>query len=569
MKKKISITLFAFLSISFLFSQVVNDSQLLKSDNWIYSAMETLALDSQTPVFFDTRPMSVGEIKYCLSQFDYEKLSESGKILYQQVQKYLNTTKYLGKNSQLGMFPDDSITRLSVGLNLNPEFYARTNKNIPTTINYFYKDWSFTLPAIFGISDYVTIQFDYFRGKNYESSRDPDAYTNYPLEDKESEYEYPRFAYGNASAVFDKWGFSATIGKEGYSIGETKLGSIIYNSTFETDAYSVLSAYAPNFKYNLIFSQVDYKKFLYFHNFNFKFFDNLKIGFTEGCLRNGPIELRFLNPAMILHSFYSAYTYAEDTQEKYDLGNHYCSYMGITVDYYPIENLRLYALWAQTEMQLKGELSSSHGKMLPDGYGLQAGIDLTLPARDVGFFDFNIEGIYTTPYLYVKQSPEWSMIKFRKDVKHSDDVISWLGTPYGPDAIVLTVNGKYTEAQKFSVGIENLFAMKGEVDGNTLLTTDVSKYESSGQLYPSYYPSVAHSLGQLSESEAISKARDKSLSGIIQYRNDIIISGEYYFSSKIRASAEGIYTLIFNNNHKENDFQQGFELKLSLGIQLL
>ena len=93
---------FSFLLLIFVFTnlnaQVVNDGQLLKSDFWIYQDLETLSLESKEVLFWDTTPVSVGEIKFYLKQLDYEKLSQNGKDLYNKVYDYLYTTSYIGKN---------------------------------------------------------------------------------------------------------------------------------------------------------------------------------------------------------------------------------------------------------------------------------------------------------------------------------------------------------------------------------------------------------------------------------------------------------------------------------------
>ena len=547
----------------FLFGKTLNDAQLLKSDNWIYKALATLSLETKESIFLDTKPISVGEIKFYLSQIDFENLSESGKILYQKVDEYLFSTYHLGKKTVFNLFPKNSATKIWFGTKLNPELYLKSNKNIPSTTNYFYHDNPLTIPIMMGFSQNIALELDIFWGKDLESSLDRNSFTNIPLNDSQREYEYPKYAYGNIAKNFKNWGISATIGKEGFSIGETKLGSVIYNSTFETDCYSVLSAYSSNLKYNLIFSQVDSSKFLFLHNFNLKILPNLKIGFTEGGLKHGAVELRFLNPTMILHSFYSASDYSRFDNNQYNLGNHYCSYMGITVDFYPIKNLRLYALWAQTELQIGGELESVYGQLLPNGYGLQVGVDYSIPANKKEFINLNIEGLYTTPYLYVKQSPDWSMVKTEQKQGQSIDAASWLGSPFGPDTFALTCSFEYENPQKWSFGFENLFLMKGEIDINTILKTKTIQDENGTNSYPSYYPSCAYYLGVLSEEDAIYKARKKGLSGIIQYRNDISLLGEYHFFPNFKVSANGTYTLIFNKNHKKGDFQQGFELKLA------
>lgn len=588
MKTTNKILLFIALFILFtqqVFAQITNDSQLIKSNHWVYDAIYTLSYESKEVLFLDNPPLSVGELKFHLRQLDYEKLSDSGKVLYDEVHNFLYTTNYIRKekfqkiisnvfpnqNFESSNFEDEElVTRISADLEITPELYARTNQEIASTVTYYYKGWPFNLPLVMGIANNFALEFDLSFGKNYETSQFTDSFTNIPVNYEQLEFEYPRYAYGNTGVYFDKWGLSATVGKEGFTIGKTNLGSVIYNSTFETDAYSVLNAYSPNFKYNLVFTQVEKEKFLYLHNFNFKLFPNLKFSLTEGGLRNGPIELRYLNPAMILHNFYCSFQdFPEDSCTKYNLGSHYSSYLGVSLDYYPIKNLRIYALWANTELQTPGELTSTYGKLLPDGYSLQGGFEYSIPSKDLGFFNINSELLYACPFLYIKQSPDWSMVKIREDFKRAKDVVTWIGTPLGPDTFAFDFNIGYNQPQKWSINLGYLLTLKGEINTDTILQTAKSKVDSSDATeYPSYYPYVAYLLGLISAEDGIEIAREKWLLGTIQYRNDISISGDYYFSSFFKMSAQGTYSFVLNNKHNEGNFQQGVELKLSCTCKL-
>lgn len=582
-KKNFFSLLFIFF-VTFMYAQITNDSQLIKANHWVYDAIYTLSFESKEVLFLDTPPISVGEIKFYLKQINYDTLSHSGKNLYDKVYNFLYTDDYLKKikifgkkklaeqkaehnyDSKITDKSDDNFkTRISADLELNPELYARTNKEIDSTVTYYYKGWPFNLPLILGVANNVTLEFDLTFGKNYETSKFTDSFTNIPFNYEQLEFEYPRYAYGNVGAFFDNWGLSATIGKEGFTVGKTSLGSVIYNSTFETDAYSVITAYSSNFKYNLIFTQVEKEKFLYLHNFNIKLFPNLKFSLTEGGLRHGPIELKFLNPAMILHSFYCSFQdFPEDAITKYNLSSNYSSYLGVTLDYYPIKNLRLYALWANTELQTSSELVSNYGKLFPDGYALQGGFNLSFPTKNSSYYAINSEILYACPFLYIKQSPDWSMVKIREDLKREKDVITWIGTPLGPDTFAFDINFEYKEPRHWSVNLGYLLTLKGEVNTDTILKTALSKSDPTDTTeYPAYYPSVSYYLGLLSEEEAIAIARKKWLSGVIEYRNDISVSSEYYFGDKFIVSAQGTYTFVKNNNHKENNFQHGFELKFS------
>lgn len=537
-------------------TQVVNDSQVLKENHWIYQDFKIIFSECRISAFFDVAPISVGELKFYLKQIDYEKLSLSGQNLYDKIYNFLyNQPK--------------ATTKYNIGLRLNPEFYLTTNKDIESSIRYFYKDWPATLPVIIGIADNFALQADFFYGKHFYSSIDSSSITNIPFKMKDGDGEFPKFAYGNMTWLFNNWGIAAQIGKEGFRIGETQLGSVIYNSTFETDAYSVFSAFTEKFKYDLIFSQVNYDRFLYLHTFNINFFPNLKITLTEGGLREGPIELRFFNPIMLVHSFFPAKDYERDLNEKYDLDNHYCAYFGITLDYYPIPNLRLYGLWSQTENQSKSELASgNYGKLLPNGYGLQLGADFNYPSKHGGFYIANIEGLYTSPFLYVKQSPNWSLVKYRFDLNHQKkDVASWIGSPFGPDTFALTTSFGYKQPEKWSAKFSYLLVMKGEIDADTLLTTskpDQEKHPDDQNEYPAYYPAVNYYLGIEDLEDAIIRARDISLTGIVQYTNKFTLSGEFFITPKLKSSMDTSYIFVFNNKHKKDNFQQGFEIKLAL-----
>lgn len=539
--------------------QITNDSQLLKENHWIYKELNILLTEARTTAFVDTAPLSVGELKFYLKSINYENLSTNGQNLYDKIYSYLYNQP-------------NAITRYSFGLKINPELYARTNQNIESSVRYYYQDWALTLPIIIGISDYFTLETDFFLGNVYRESIKPKTITNIPLNANSVETDFPKYTYGNAGIYFENWGITGTVGKEGFSIGDTQLGSIIYNSTFETEAYSVLSAYTQKFKYNMIFSQVEYDKFLYLHNLNFKLFPNLKISITEGGLRNGPIELKFFNPIMLVHQYFPAKIYERDLDDKYDLDNQYCAYFGITVDYYPIKNLRLYGLWAQTENQGKEELKSTYGQLLPNGYALQIGADYIHPSNKGGYYLANIEGLYTSPFMYIKQSPDWSLIRYRFDLNNQKkDVASWIGTPFGPDTIALTSSFGYQQPGKWGAKLSYLLVMKGEIDADTLITVKATPKNDPDDTteYPAYYPAVSYYLGKETAEAAIDRARNMNLTGTVQITNRITASGEYYFTDKIKLTGEGSYIFVFNNQHKKNNFQQGLELKLALSYNLL
>ena len=90
-------------------------------------------------------------------------------------------------------------------------------------------------------------------------------FTNIPYGSNHIDFNLPCFSYGSTGAFFDNWGISFHMGKQGMQLGNTKLGSIVYNNTFETDFYSELSIFSERLKYSLNVSQIDNETFLYLH----------------------------------------------------------------------------------------------------------------------------------------------------------------------------------------------------------------------------------------------------------------------------------------------------------------
>ena len=148
--KKLLSTLIILLISSFFaaHSQVLNDAQLLKPGNWVYEAMQDLSTESRKAIFLDTQPISVGELKFYLSKINYESLSESGKALYSKVENYLYTSNSI-------LYPNDSATKLYVNVKLTPEYYLRTNKEVPSTAGKYFESYPLEIPMMFGFSENV------------------------------------------------------------------------------------------------------------------------------------------------------------------------------------------------------------------------------------------------------------------------------------------------------------------------------------------------------------------------------------------------------------------------------
>ena len=167
--KRLFILLTLFLFSTFIYSQVLNDSQIINGNHWLYDDFNTLSLETRTANFTSNRPLTVGELRMHFREYDREELSDAGKVIYDRIDEYLSTEKNLfpGKMFQAGL-----------GFVVAPELCYKSNNQIGWTYNYYYKNNFLTLETGLGIADYFSLGGDLFLGKNYYYSTKNDNFTN-------------------------------------------------------------------------------------------------------------------------------------------------------------------------------------------------------------------------------------------------------------------------------------------------------------------------------------------------------------------------------------------------------
>ncbi len=561
MKKIVFTLLISFLTFS-LFAKSGNSTQVIKSGHWIYDDLEALCMEAKTEYFFETQPMSIGEMKFYFTRIPYEKLSDSGKVLYEKVKAFLN------KNDDF--FPEQEL-RLFGNIKLNPEFYYKSNKDINWSFDYYIKDFFITIPVIFGFSDYVTIEPDFIIAKNQPSVADPYNFTNIVYGGDQFEFTFPRFAYGAAGHAFENWGLNFIIGKEGLQIYNTQLGSILYNRTFETDMYCSLNLYTEYLKYSLHVAEVDNTKFLYLHQLNLRPFKWLKINVLEGSLLNAPFELRYLNPFMLMHQFNSWTQYGDalsESENKYYGEGHFCAYFGLMGEIIPCRNLRIYGMYAQNEILDMGGSRADSSLSVPDSIGFQLGIQYNIDLKNSALIKTYLEAIYTSPYLYVKQSPDWSLYRRRVNVQTDGDTCTWIGSPFGPDSFAVILKGEYDSQEKWAAGISYTLLIHGENTAETLFRQKSTVENSNGEdeeIY-SYYPYVQYGLAKTDE-ERIA-ARDKGrymwMTGNVTYQNQIKLYGSYSILDNLNVYGQGVYIIKMQNSEINHGIEIGCGVEYKL-----
>lgn len=576
MKKIVFALLISLLSFS-VFAKSGNSTQVIQSGHWVYDDLYTICAETRQTQFLENQPLTVGELKFYLRQIPYENLSFQGKVLYDKVKAFLTKSD--------DFFPEQEL-RFYINPRANPEFYYKSNPDIDWSFNYNYKNFLLTVPIIIGFSDYITIEPDVFIGKNYIASKDPYNFTNIPYGGGQFEFMTPRFAYGSTGITFDNWGVNFHVGKEQMQIGTAQLGSIIYNKTFETDAYFQLNVFSKWLKYTMNVVQVCNSKFFYTHELDFRVFRNLRLAVIEGSLLNSSFELRYLNPFMFMHQFGSWIDYGDkltDAEKTIYTEGHFCAYLAFALEYVPVNNVRIYAMYSQNEILDLGGDRSDAALSVPDSLGGQLGVEVNIPL-DFGYIKAYTEAVYTSPYLYIKQSPNWSLIRERNDMLTGQKVYSWMGLPYGPDCFAVKAGTNLYTSEKWSCGISYLFKMHGEnypsifknkIHVKNIGTEEEPEYittddEDDEEIY-GYYPSVEYHTADNDDEciEAKNKGRYMWITGTPEISNQIAINGSYNFLTNLQVYGQLAYTFVYNTSNQPGKISHGVEIALGMEYRLL
>ena len=436
-KRLSSVFFVVFALSSAIFSVPRRGSDLVPSGHWLYDAFSSIEMDFGRWNFFDQTPLTVMELKGMLDEIPYEKLSEAGKAQFLRVQEYF---------SQFDLSLDAGVFSLGIEPKVNVEAYAKTNSNLNWLYNYHERQRLAEIPVRVTLSDYLTVYMGLGVGQRRSFMSKNDNYVNHVFEEAAFDPNITHSTYLSAGYRWNNGvGVNLNFGMGRHNFGRASLGSVIQSDYLTDLPYGSLRVYSPIFTYAFNISQLNPKETMYAHEIDFRLFRKFTFGFLEGGAAYDVFDIKFLNPFGIFHA--------------YELNNQYdwISYMGVKFNYVPCKNLRLYFLIGKTEHQMFTEQTSGAGA-LPEGRGLQGGLDLQFPVKG-GFLKFNMEGYYASPYLWIKQSPNWSLVSAKGDDKGSE--YEWIGSPVGPDSIAGKFSAGYEKPGKWSVDLNYIFAARG------------------------------------------------------------------------------------------------------------
>ncbi len=545
-----------------IFSRVPRGAQeLVPAGHWIYDSLREVALECGKVNFADSAPLTIQEIKLYMKEIDEEDLSDSALEQLRRIESWFEESN-LAFASGL----------ISIGLepSVNVSAFYKTNDDISWVYDRYERKPFLDAPATIGVGDFVTMQMDVFLGQNKGASLSNSKYVNIPLSADDIDINFPDTGYlSTGKMLSENTGVSFQIGRGSRTVGTTQNGSIIWSDYLTGVSYAWLSLFAPNFKYSGGVSQFNVDKYLYTHTIEARLFKKFQITFLEGLLVNAPMELRYLNPWTIFHGFAAWREYEPDDD---DPESHTCDYFGVKIQFTPVKNVRLYGLFAMTQFQTPYETSNYPDDSTPNGIGTQAGGEWYIPYGN-GRFRFGIEGYWADPYLYIKESPNWSMVRtYSENMGDKAIFYEWLGSPFGPDTISGSLSAGYEVPGKWSANLSYLFMARGEYSGTSIFdklheATGWGGQKTEFKMDDETRTAWAYPYEKQSDWK---ERRDMfSPSGTPEFVNKIALRGVFHATDAIKFTAQPAFVAVSNWKHNSGSVRTGFEVAFAVDVNIL
>jgi hypothetical protein len=536
---------FSFYSIKNLYS--LPPQKQIQPGDWAYDAIALLSRE-QGKVFFTDSRITVTQMEKYLEEIDIDSLSESGLVIYDRLAAYLKSEP--PKNLQ-----SDALS-LWFNVALQPEAYFKSNENNLWIYNDHSRNPILQLPWGFNLGTWITAEMELYFGQNEYAATLHDNYTNIPLDPvAQADIHFPRRAYISVgSPVGEASGFNLAFGVGENFFGRTRTGSIIISEYLERTVYAQASIYSPFLKYTAQVLQYEVNRYHYMHYIQIRPHRTFSFSVGEGVMVNAPLELRFLNPFIIYHSYESYKTYEKynddvangGDKEVEDFNGHsrIGSYLGVRFEYQPVRNFRFYGLFVMDVWNLPMKKNHWEDTLYPDAVGFQAGTEFSFPVKE-GYWEFGLEGVYTYPYLYIMWSRGWSFFKEVRELDIMNPRLRyWTGTPFGPDTIAGTFWAGFRSSTNWSAGFSFTFSAQGE-------RSDLYIFERFGDdtIRPTHlvYDVTVPPSGE---------------SPVYTYTASL--RGEYSPNKWLTLTLQPGYRVTKNTDHKKDQIDKGFELAFSL-----
>ncbi|AEE17840.1 hypothetical protein Trebr_2433 [Treponema brennaborense DSM 12168] len=515
--------------------------RVIKTSSPVYDALAALALDSGRLPFAVNGPATAGELRRYLDAIPYESLSSVGRYDYALVLQELSRP--------VSGISWDGFISLGTEAAVSIDGYVKSNAAIGWQYEWKNRDPFFLLPLVVSAGDYLTLETSASVGIYEGAALRHFNFTNIPLRMDTLDGNFPHDAYASVGFQHDGRHFlNFQIGRGSLNIGRTAMGSIIISDYMRDVSYAKISLFSPRLRFSSYVTQHAVNKYFYFHHFEVRPADWFSVSMLEGVMVNAPLELRYLNPMMIFHGFgawrdYDAYN-ADMGNGSHPAGDSRVgSYLAFTVDARPCAYTRLYGLFAMNQFQLKFEIENDPAALaVPNSLGFQGGVESIVPLKS-GYLTVNGEFVYTMPWFYVSRDKEWSLVSERTEFyRGGSPLLSWIGSPFGPDTIACQIGASYGEYGDWKAGVRYRFTVHGE-NGKNVFEKD------------HYYPTT------------VEEAQASTPTGTPEYSHAVMLSGEKTLFPGISVQTGCGVSHYLNKDNVRGNTQTGFEASVSLRIR--
>lgn len=464
----------------------MNKQKIWSVNSEVYENISLLYLSYGLSLPSATGPWNTDELIMMLEKIDQSLCNNFQQELYLKIHDVLNQTSKFNPDKSLGF---------SVGARINQESYIHTN---PTDY-YQEDDWNFGFTER---SPFIVVPFEGWVAKNFYGYGEASlGNSSGILSDTEIDSQYSNFFTTNIPGIFsnsfndidlnfprrsvlsfgaDHWNIS--LGRDIIRWGHGETGNLFLGGNQIYDNHLRATAFFDMFKFSCVSNFYPHSEIINYtsqnqnnygirmllaHKYEGRFFnDKLSLSVQESMMyqsADNTLDIRIFNPLGIFHNYY--------------IRGNSNSLLGIDADYTIIPGLNIYGQFVLDELTVGERDKGANNSYRPSKLGYLLGIKYAYPTEK-GVYTSSIEGVYTNPYLYLREkydsSSKTNGVSFYGDYREFNTMygVTYLtkciGYQYGGDAIVANLNFGYQSINKWKVKL-NLFYMAHGIMYNDLL----------------------------------------------------------------------------------------------------
>lgn len=280
---------------------------------------------------------------------------------------------------------------------------------------------------------------------------------------------------GRTSIGYDGEHFSLGYFRDELSWGRSRIGNFVFDDHIKSQDYIRLNGFDHKKSFDLTVLLLesdrsnrwatdfkDASRIMMAHKFSFAIGDALSLSLSENVMYKFiQPQLQYFNPAYIYHNLNNSDTLNALAHAEFE--------------YLPFRSIRFYGQIGIDQAKVPTEVSGESS-----AFGALLGLDYALPLSD-SYLKLGLECAITTPMLYRRDRVDFIVYqRFSTNYPYMKcPVFTYLGFPYGGDAVAAELFAEYVSLGGFSSSLDMLLVLHG---GTNMLTCHSST--GSFDMYP-------------------------------------------------------------------------------------